>query len=139
MEVQKQINQYIQSLPIQKQEEMQQLHDRFIILMPKGRLWFEDGKDQTGKIVSNPNIGYGEITMHLAQGKTRVNFHVGLSANSTGISIYILGLKDKNLLTQLAGDTLGKAKITGYCIKFKTLKDIHLPTLEHIIHHCTAE
>ncbi len=40
-----------------------------------------------------------------------------------------IGLKDKTLLNQFIGNKLGKAKITGYCIKFKSLKDINLDVL----------
>jgi len=31
------------------------------------------------------------------------------------------------------GKKIGKASVTGYCIKFKALKDIHLEVLEAIV------
>jgi hypothetical protein len=37
-----------------------------------------------------------------------------------------MGVKDKTYLNQTFGIKLGKASVTGYCIKFKTLKDIKL-------------
>jgi hypothetical protein len=46
-----------------------------------------------------------------------------MSANTTGISIYILGIEDKTYLAQTYGKTLGKASVSGYCIKFKDLKN----------------
>jgi len=58
-----------------------------------------------------------------------------LSANTTGISVYILGLKDKTYLAQTYGKELGKASVTGYCIKFKNLKDININTLEAAIRY----
>src|ERR1700759_4099409 len=86
-------------------------------------------KDETGKTVSNPNIGYGLRTAKYANGKTREFYQTGLSANTAGISVYILGLDDKKYLVKTYGKKLGKASVTGYCIKFKALKDIDIDTL----------
>ena len=58
-----------------------------------------------------------------------------MSANTTGISIYIMGIKDKTFLTKAYGKKLGKASVTGYCIKFKTLKDINIDILEEAIRY----
>ncbi len=101
--------------------------------MPKCKLWFLDGKDEKGKTVSNPNIGYGLQAMKLAGGKTREFYQIGLSANTTGISVYIIGIDDKTYLLKTYGKKLGKASVTGYCIKFKTLKDINTDILQAAI------
>ena len=58
-----------------------------------------------------------------------------MSANKTGISIYILGIKDKTYLAQTYGKELGKAKVTGYCIRFNKLKDINIKVLEAAIRY----
>ena len=58
---------------------------------------------------------------------------IGISANTTGISVYIMGLEDKKYLPETYGKTIGKASVTGYCIKFKTLKDINIDILEAAI------
>jgi hypothetical protein len=130
MKVQEQIEQYISSQPEPKRSEMQELHRRITgQMMPKCKLWFEDGKNNEGKTVANPNIGYGLYTIKYANGKTKEFFQIGLSANTTGISVYILGLKNKTYLAKTYGKTLGKASVTGYCIKFKTLKDINIEVL----------
>ena len=52
-----------------------------------------------------------------------------VSGNKTGISVYILGLKDKKYLAKTYGEQLGKAGVTGYCIRFKALKEININTL----------
>jgi hypothetical protein len=135
MSVQEQIIGYIASQPEPKRSDMQQLHQRALQLMPACKLWFLDGKNSEGKIVSNPNIGYGTLTVKYADGKTREFFQIGLSGNTTGISVYIMGIKDKKYLAQTYGKKLGKASITGYCIKFKTLKDINIDVLEAAIRH----
>jgi hypothetical protein len=101
--------------------------------MPACRLWFLDGKNSENKTVSNPNIGYGFQTMKYADGKTREFYQIGLSANTSGISVYILGIDDKKYLAETYGKKIGKASVTGYCIKFKALKDIHIDTLEAAI------
>src|ERR1043165_7869507 len=112
---------------------MQELHGMILQIMPACKLWFLDGKDEKGKIVSNPNIGYGLYTIKYADGKTREFYQIGMSANTTGISVYILGIKDKSYLAKAYGKKLGKASVTGYCIKFKTLKDINIDILQEAI------
>jgi len=133
MNVQEQIKKYITSQPEPKRSEMQELHRLVLQTLPECKLWFDDGKNSKNKTVSNPTIGYGLHTIKYANGKTREFFKIGISANTTGISVYILGIKDKTYLTQTYGKKLGKAKVTGYCIKFKTLKDINIDILEAAI------
>jgi Domain of unknown function (DU1801) len=133
MNVQEQIKKYIASQPEPKRSDMQALHRIILKVMPACRLWFLDGKDNEGKTVSNPNIGYGSHIMKYADGTTREFYQIGLSANKTGISVYILGIEDKKYLAQTYGQELGKASVTGYCIRFKTLKDINVETLEAAI------
>ena len=133
MNIQGQIQNYIANQPKPKQNEMQVLHQSFLEVLPNCKLWFLNGKDEKGKIVSNPNIGYGSYTIKYADGTMREFYQIGLSANTTGISVYILGIKDKTYLTQTYGKDLGKASVTGYCIKFKNLKDINIDVLETAI------
>ena len=133
MKVQEQINGYITSQPEPKRGEMQELHQHILQALPKTKLWFLDGKDDKGKIVSNPNIGYGSYIMQYADGTTREFYQIGLSANTTGISVYIMGIKDKTYLAKTYGKKLGKASVTGYCIKFKTIKDINVDILQAAI------
>ncbi len=74
--------------------------------------------------------------MKYANGKTADWFQIGLSTNKTGISIYILCVsKDKTYLAQTYGTKIGKASVTGYCIKFKSLKDINIDILEAAIRY----
>jgi hypothetical protein len=129
MTTQQQIEKYIASQPEPKQSDMRALHRVILKAMPRCKLWFLDGKNSDGKIVSNPNIGYGLHTIKYADGKAREFYQIGLSANTTGISVYILGLEDKKHLAKTYGKKLGKASVSGYCIKFKTLKDIDVDTL----------
>ena len=135
MNLQKQIKEYIATQPEPKRSEMQQLHHIILALMPTCKLWFLDGKDEKGKAVSNPNIGYGSQTMKQANGKTREFYQIGISANTTGISVYIMGVNDKKYLTRTFGQGLGKASVTGYCIKFKTLTDIKIDVLRAAIQY----
>jgi hypothetical protein len=133
MTVQEQIKEYIASQPEPKRSDMQALHHIILEIMPAGKLWFLDGKNSENKTVSNPNIGYGLQTMNYADGKTREFYQIGLSANTTGISIYIMGVSDKIYLAKTYGKKIGKASVTGYCIKFKTLNDINIDILKEII------
>jgi len=135
MKIQEQIKKYIDSQPESKRNEMQELHRIIMAIMPKCKLWFLDGKDDKGKTVSNPNIGYGTQTIKYADGTTREFYQIGLSANTTGISVYIMGIKDKAYLAKTFGKKLEKASVTGYCIKFKTLKEINIDILETAIRY----
>ena len=135
MDVQEQIKEYITSQPEPKRSDMQELHQHILQTLPGCKLWFDDGKNSENKTVSNPNIGYGSYTIKYADGKTRDFFQIGLSANTSGISVYILGIKDKTYLPQTYGKEIGKASVTGYCIKFKKLKDININILEAAIRH----
>ncbi len=135
MNIQKQINEYIASQPELKRADLEMLHQRILKLFPKCKLWFLDGKDDKGKIVSNPNIGYGFQTIKYADGKSREFYQIGISANTTGISVYIIGIEDKNFLAQTYGKEIGKASVTGYCIKFKKLKDVNMEILEAAIRY----
>lgn len=132
MSVEAEIEAYIAAQPVAKREALGVLHRLVLGIAPDARLWFLDGRDADGKIVSNPNIGYGE-RMHHAGGKTRLFYRVGLSANTTGISVYIMGLDDKTVLARTYGAALGKAVVTGYCIKFRALEDVDLGVLEAAI------
>lgn len=133
MDVLAQIEEYIASQPAPKRADMQELHRRILEIMPAAKLWFLDGKNSEGKIVSNPNIGYGFQSMTYADGSSREFYQIGISANTTGISVYIMGIADKTYLAETYEKTLGKASVTGYCIKFKSLKNINIDVLEAAI------
>jgi hypothetical protein len=135
MTMQKQIDRYIASQPERKRSDMRALHRIVLEIMPACKLWFLDGKNSDNKTVSNPNIGYGLHTIKYADGRTREFYQVGISANTTGISVYILGIEDKKYLAQAFGKNLGKASVSGYCVKFKALKDINIDTLEAAIRY----
>jgi len=133
MKIQEQIKDYIVSQPEPKRSDLETLHKRILQILANGKLWFLDSKDDRGKIVSNPNIGYGLRTIKYADGKTKEFYQIGISANTTGISVYIMGIDDKKYLPDTYGKTIGKASVTGYCIKFKKLKDINIDILETAI------
>jgi|GEM_PF-208703 len=133
MSIQDQIKKYLDSLPGEKRVDMEALHQRILHSLPKCKLWFLDGKDDAGKIVSNPSIGYGLQTIKYSDGKTKEFYQIGISTNTAGMSVYIIGIEDKKYLAATYGKTIGKATVTGYCIKFKKLKDIYTETLEAAI------
>ena len=135
MSIQEQVETYITSQTEPKRSDMQALHQLIRQVMPGCRVWFSDGKNSDNKTVSNPAIGYGLRTIHYADGKTKAFYQIGISANTAGISVYILGIDDKNYLAQTYGQQLGKASVSGYCIKFKRLNDINTDTLEAAIRY----
>jgi hypothetical protein len=130
-----QIKTYIAEQPEPKRSDMRELHRLILQILPACKLWFLDGKNSENNIVSNPNIGYGLRTIKYADGKTREFYQIGMSANKTGISVYILGIKDKTYLAHTYGKKLGKATVSGYCIKFKTLTGIKVEMLQAAIRY----
>ena len=129
MNVLNQIKDYIAAQSEPKRSDMQELHGIILGIMPDCKLWFLDGRDESGQVVSNPNIGYGVQTIKYADGKNREFYQIGISANTTGISVYIMGIKDKKYLAEKYGKKIGRASVTGYCIKFRTLRNIDVDIL----------
>jgi hypothetical protein len=129
MKIEEAIVSYIDSQAEPKRSDMHALHKLILQVMPACKSWFLDGRNGEGKIVSNPNIGYGSRILNYADGTTKEFYQIGLSGNTTGISVYIMGIADKTYLPRTYGKALGKASVTGYCIKFKTLKDINTDVL----------
>ena len=135
MEIFDQVEAYLASQPEPKQADLRQLHTHMLASFPECRLWFSDGTNADGKVVANPTIGYGAYTINYADGSSREFFRIGLSANTTGISIYVLGLDDKTYLTRTYSASMGKASITGYCIKFRHLAVINVDVLQAAIQY----
>ena len=133
MNIQEEIEKYITSQSEPKRSEIETLNKLILQASPNCRQWFLDGKDEKGKVVSNPQIGYGLQTIKYADGKSKEFYQIGISTNTTGISVYIMGIDDKKYLPEKYGKTMGKASVTGYCIKFKTLKEINIDILEAAI------
>lgn len=129
-EVLRAIETYLASQPEPKARDVRELHQSILSVSPGCRLWFLDGRDAQGRIVSNPNIGYGTLMMRYADGSQREFYRVGLSATKSGISVYIMGVRDKTFLARTYGKELGKASVTGYCIRFRALRDIRRDILE---------
>jgi hypothetical protein len=119
MNVREQIKKYIATQSELKRSEMQQLHRIILELMPTRKLWFLDGQNEKGKTVSNPNIGYGSQTITYANGKTKEFYQIGMSANTTGISIYIMGINDKMYLTQTLGSNSAEQASRGIALNSK--------------------
>ena len=123
------ISTHLDSLPPARRHDMQALHHDILHRLPQARLWFLDGKTPEGKTVANPSIGYGVHRVRHADGASREVFAIGISAHTTGLSVYLMAMDDKTYLTRTYGDSLGKAKVTGSCIRFRTLADIDLEVL----------
>ncbi|EAP96907.1 hypothetical protein JNB_16806 [Janibacter sp. HTCC2649] len=135
MDISEQVEAYLVGLPEPKQADLRQVHARMLSDFPDSRLWFTDGTNEEGKVVANPNIGYGVFALTYADGSSREFYRVGMSANSSGISVYVLGLDDKTYLSRTYGAEIGKASVTGYCIKFTRLSAIDADVLHAAMSH----
>jgi len=133
MTVEDQIQAFLSDQPESKRSELIALDALIRQTSPECKLWFLDGKNEEGKVIANPSIGYGGYVIKYADGSSREFYRIGLSANTSGISVYVLGLADKDHLKREYGDRIGKATVTGYCIRFKSIKQIDLETLRQAI------
>jgi len=127
------VDAYLGSHPEPKRTDLCCLHEKFKSLFPGQPVSYFDGLDDNGKVVANPTLGYGSHTHKSANGASKKVFKLGLSANKTGISIYVMGIADKMLLQSMFQDRLGKAKVTRYCIRFGKLADIDVNLLMDVI------
>ena len=102
MDIQEQIKKYIADQTEPKRSEMQELHELILGISPGCKLWFTDGKNDEGKIVSNPNIGYGFYTIKYADGTSREFYRILNELNRDALltSFYIEeGKQSLNLIS----------------------------------------
>ncbi|AVP96853.1 hypothetical protein C7S18_06395 [Ahniella affigens] len=133
MSLSDQIEQYLASVPEPKQTDLRALYALVSELLPGGQRWFFDGLDASGKVVSNPNIGFGAYQKAYADGTVKPFYQIGISANATGLSVYVMGIDDRRYLPGKYSGTIGKANVTGYCVKFRALKDVHIDVLTNLL------
>ncbi len=131
--VQAQVDRYIQAQPPPKRGDVEAIHRLIMAASPSCKLWYLDGRDSDNKVVTNESIGYGSQTLKYAGGGTREFYRIGVSANTAGISMYLMGIEDRKHLPETYGRTIGKAKVTGYCVKFRRLQDLNLDVLKEMI------
>lgn len=124
---------YLASLPEAKRLDLTALDIRIRKHHKNAKQWFDNGLNSEGKVVTNPTIGYGSLIINYANGTSKETFQVGLSANATGITVYIMGISDKLLLQTRFGQRIGKATLTGYCIKFKKLSEVNAEVLDEAV------
>lgn len=114
---------YIAGVEEPKRQELQLLHDLVRKTVPS----FEP-------VMIAGVMGYGQFHY---KGKSKSCegewFRVGLSANKTGISIYICAGDEKGYFPEQVRDQLGKANVGRSCIRFKKLADINLDVVEELL------
>ncbi len=133
METNTQINTYIESLSEETAADLRALHALMLQWIPNGKLWFDNGLNGDNKVVTNPTIGYGSYPHTFANKTNKELFQIGISATKSGISVYVMGIRNKLNLAQTFGEKLGKAKVSGYCISFKKCEDLNLGVLEEVV------
>jgi hypothetical protein len=118
MGVPEQVEAYLASQPGPGQAGLRRLHAHILAGFPGCRLWFTDGTNADGKVAASPDIGYGACTITGAEGSSREFYRTRLSASTTGMSACVPGPGGKTCLARTYGGSIGKARVTGYCIKF---------------------
>ena len=85
MDVPEQLEAYLASQPEPKQADLRRLHAHILAEFPGCRLWFTDGTNADGKVVANPNIGYGAYTITYADGSSREFYRAEYSRLALGL------------------------------------------------------
>jgi hypothetical protein len=83
--------------------------------------------------VAGGMLGYGPFHYRYKSGHEGDAFRVGLAANKTGISVYVLAVDENGYLAEQGRERLGKANVGKSCIRFKRLSDIHVDVLEEVL------
>ena len=120
MDVPEQVEAYLASQPEPKQADLRRLHAHILAEYPGCRLWFTDGTNADGKVVANPNIGYGACTITYADGSSREFYRIGLSASTAGISVYVLGLDDKRVPPRQSEEMVEAMHKAGKFVEYVT-------------------
>ena len=84
-------------------------------------------------MITNPNIGYGNLQLQYKDGSSKPFYQEGITAHSSGYSIYLMGLPNKHYLASTYGKKIGNASISSYCIKFKSIKEVDIAVLKRAI------
>lgn len=112
---------YMDSLPVEKQAELQPLHDLIVRILPN----YE-------RAMFGNFMGFGRYRY---QGKTCAGewFHVGLTSNKTGFSLYVCCTENGKYLAEEAKDKLGKATVGKSCIRTSKLANLNLDEIEKLL------
>jgi hypothetical protein len=78
-------------------------------------------------------IGYGDHTYQRSDKKTVDWFIVGLAPQKNYNSIYINAADDDGYVIQQYADRLGKVKVRGAAVTFKSADDVDLGVLEEVV------
>lgn len=78
-------------------------------------------------------MGYGKYHYRYDSGREGDWFKVGMVANKTGISVYVVAADENGYLAEQFKPKLGKASIGKSCIRFKKLADIDLGALKELL------
>lgn len=113
---------YIASVEEPKRSELQQLHDLIRGTLPD----FEP-------VIVSSFMGYGPYHYKYQSGREGDWVKVALSANKTGISLYICCGDANGYFPEQAKDRLGKASIGKSCIRFKKLQDLNMDTVKELL------
>jgi hypothetical protein len=114
---------YIAAVEEPKRSELQQLHDLIRQMLPN----FEP-------VMISGFMGYGQFHY---KGKSKACegewFRVGLSANKTGISLYVCCGDENGYFPEQVKDRIGKASVGKSCIRFKKLADLNMDVVKELL------
>ncbi len=113
---------YIDATPEPKRSDLKELHALIRKTLPT-----------LEPAVGSGMIGYGKYHYRYESGREGDTFRVALSANKTGISLYVCAVDDRGFLVEQAATKIGKASVGKSCIRFKKLSDLDLGALADVL------
>lgn len=117
------VEEYLDALAEPKRSEISTLHDLIVKNAPAFAL------ERAGAM-----LGYGRYHYRYESGREGTSHRIALSANKTGISLYVSAVDEGGWLAEQAKDVLGKKVSVGKsCIRMKRLADVDLGALATLI------
>ena len=100
MDISEPVEAYLASQPEPKQADLRLLHARILTEFPRAGCGSPTARTRTARSWPTPTSATACYTISYADGSSREFYRIGLSANTTGISVYVLGLDDKTYLAR---------------------------------------
>jgi hypothetical protein len=118
----KTVEQYLDSVPAERQEAMRFLHEFIRKAVPSLK----------AHMAANM-IGYGSFPYRNYK-KEMIEWPViGLVNQKQYISLYVCAAPDGEYLAEAHKKELGNVKVGKSCISIKKVEDVHLPTLKKVL------
>jgi uncharacterized protein YdhG (YjbR/CyaY superfamily) len=118
----KTVKQYMESLPPERREIVEYLHEYIQKTAPTLKPHFASNK-----------LGYGSFPYKNYKKEIIQWPTIALASQKNHISVYVCAVVDGKYIAETYKDDLGKVKVGKSCINFKKLSDLNFDTLKKVL------